>query len=85
MNQIYNLAKTIASDKEIVAKLEKCLLNTKIIKVFANGQVWKLWKGVDYINETNTVIVGLSYLQEFADFEHLVIEGEPTLQRTETP
>ena len=56
-----------------------------ITKVFANGQVWNLWKSVDYINETNTGIVGLSYLQEFADFEHLAIEGEHTLQRTETP
>lgn len=56
-----------------------------ITKVFANGQVWNLWNSVDYINETNTGIVGLSYLQEFADFEHLTIEGEHPLQRTETP
>lgn len=60
-----------------------------ITKVFANGQVWDLWdktdKGVNYINTNNTHVVCLSILKVFADFEHLVIEGEHTLQRTETP
>ena len=61
-----------------------------ITKVFADGQVWnfigRTEEGDDrYINLKNRSFASFGYLQAFADFQHLVVEGGRTLQRTETP